>query len=198
MPMKPMQAPSPNLGDCSKKGKWSDVSLVDQCKQCVVEPDMFFCDGECMNRYDLNSMCPSDSLVAKTVEQCENPCVQVGNPPTGGGCSDKFDCDWKNGETCEVKSDKERGLVGTCKSGDDLQKLLQTAKVCKDSTECDTKNHEFCSMKDGVGTCERKMLSGTAKVLLLAAVLVLLVLIVMFLLSLAKSKRVVGRFDDHW
>lgn len=161
MSMKPLQAPSPNLGDCSSRGQWSDPSFVGQCKQCVAEPDMFFCDGECMSKYDLNSMCAQNALVAKIAEQCEMPCVQSGSPPTGGGCSDKFDCNWQNGEVCEFSTVKERGLVGVCKAGNGgvspspPSPVPQVGKTCVVGNDCDWKSGEACVLLNNQGTCQK-------------------------------------------
>lgn len=106
---KPLSAPSPNLGDCSNRGKWLKNVSINQCKKCITQPDMFFCDGECMSRYDTNTICSTESLVAKTLDQCDSPCVQSGHPSRFGGCSDRFDCDWQNGENCVIKDER-----GTC------------------------------------------------------------------------------------
>jgi hypothetical protein len=107
-----VKSPSPNLGNCSNTGSWTDPSLISDCKQCVTQPGyyqekQFYCDGKCMSIYDTNQECRQDSLVAKTISQCENPCYQTGPPTLGGGCSDDFDCD--SGQKCIIQSIKIDG-----------------------------------------------------------------------------------------
>ena len=68
-----------------------------------------------MSKYDLNSVCPEGALVAKNVEQCSTPCIQQGYPTVGGGCSDRFDCNYKNGEICQLQDVSVGG--GTEKRG---------------------------------------------------------------------------------
>ena len=115
-----VKAPSPNLGNCSNTGTWPDPNLVSDCKQCVSQPGyyqekQFYCDGKCMSVYDTNQECRQDSLVAKTISQCEKPCYQSGSPTVGGGCSDDFDCN--NGQKCIiqiVKTEEGKEPRGVC------------------------------------------------------------------------------------
>lgn len=109
------EAPSPNLGGCSSTGEWDNTSMIEQCKECVSQPDyygekQFYCDGQCMSKYDLGQTCSENSLVAKTPSQCETPCYQEGDPTYGGGCSDDFDC--STGQKCVIKQIKyQKGLM---------------------------------------------------------------------------------------
>ena len=102
--------PVPLVGLCRKTGKWVQPSMVSECKECVNKPDHFYCDGECMDKYDLNRACSLNSLVAKTESQCLKPCYQEGPPPSGGGCSDKYDCDYKQGEVCVMQKGRGKCL----------------------------------------------------------------------------------------
>ena len=103
-----VNAPSPNVGNCDKNGTWSSKNDERDCQKSFrsvgeSSSDYFYCEGGgLMSKYDLNSICPEGALVAKNLEQCSNPCVQQGSPTVGGGCSDMFDCNYKNGETCEI------------------------------------------------------------------------------------------------
>jgi hypothetical protein len=93
-------APLPNLNDCSITGTWSQPSMVSECNKCVEIPGYFYCGGKCMSRYDLNSVCNKNALVAKNKAQCLKPCVQQGFPSVSGGCSDQFDCN--PGQRCKL------------------------------------------------------------------------------------------------
>jgi hypothetical protein len=104
-------APLPNVGNCSTTDKWSDSSMINDCKSCINastdDDKYFYCNGKCMSEYDLNSVCSTTSLVAKTTDQCENPCVQTGNPSLSGGqCSDSFDC--SPGYDCIHKTEQNK------------------------------------------------------------------------------------------
>lgn len=100
---KPLLAPSPGVGDCQQKTKWSKGVDPEDCKRCFDYEDMFYCDGQCMSKYS-SETCSNNSPVAKIPEQCSEPCVQISYPNPFGGCSDRFDCkDWKN-EDCVQKS----------------------------------------------------------------------------------------------
>lgn len=101
-------APSPNVGECSQTGTWGSTKDEDYCKSCFKTAgesagDYFYCEGSgCLSKYS-SEICNTGSLVAKNIDQCSAPCVQQGYPTVGGGCSDKYDCDYKNGEICEKK-----------------------------------------------------------------------------------------------
>jgi hypothetical protein len=103
------KAPSPNVGNCNSKGTWASINDEMYCQSCFKNAgessgDYFYCEGGgCMSKYDLNSVCPTGALVAKNIEQCSSPCNQQGYPTVGGGCSDSFDCNYKNGEVCQKK-----------------------------------------------------------------------------------------------
>ena len=88
--------PTPNIGDCTKTGKWSSPTMVQDCQSCIAgstrDYPMFYCDGQCLSKYDLNGSCSLDSLVAKTKEQCSAPCKQVAAPSMSNVCQDRFDC----------------------------------------------------------------------------------------------------------
>lgn len=115
------KAPSPNVGNCDKNGTWSSNDDESNCQRSFKSigessADYFYCEGGgLMSKYDTNSICPEGALVAKNVEQCSNPCVQQGSPTVGGGCSDSFDCNYKNGETCKLQDISLNG--GTEKRG---------------------------------------------------------------------------------
>jgi hypothetical protein len=101
-------APSPNVGDCNEKGTWSSKKDEAHCKSCFKTAgesagDYFYCEGMgCLSKYS-SEVCNTGALVAKNIEQCSSPCVQQGDPTVGGGCSDKYDCNYKNGEICQKK-----------------------------------------------------------------------------------------------
>lgn len=113
--------PSPNIGDCSKTSKWQDNNMISDCKKCLSkEPEYgkswFYCDGSCLNQYELDGSCSYNSLVAKNINQCDNPCIQTGEPPNCGDCSDNFDCP-KNQEcklTTIIKDNMEQKNCGVC------------------------------------------------------------------------------------
>lgn len=89
--------PVPNLGKCEKKGQWDSPADVNDCKACMSNstPDypLFYCDGQCMSKYNLNGACSTNSLVAKNNDQCSNPCYQVAPPSVlPHQCEDMFDC----------------------------------------------------------------------------------------------------------
>ena len=104
------KAPSPNVGNCNSTGSWLTKNDEIHCQSCFKNAgesssDYFYCEGGgCMSKYDLNSVCPTSALVAKNIEQCSSPCNQKGYPTVGGGCSDRFDCNYKNGEICQKKN----------------------------------------------------------------------------------------------
>jgi len=112
--MSQFRAPLPNLGDCTTTDLWPDSSMINDCSDCVssTEEKKFYCNGQCMSPYDMNSSCPTNALVAKNASQCEKPCVQVGSPSLSGGCSDKYDC--QPDEECVLRSEpgkyKDRGF----------------------------------------------------------------------------------------
>ena len=106
--------PSPNLGNCDNTSAWDDDNMVTECKNCVSqEPEYgkpwFYCDGSCLNQYELNGSCDENSLVAKNVQQCEAPCFQVAAPPVCGNCSDNFDC--PANQECKIKDIKADGMT---------------------------------------------------------------------------------------
>jgi hypothetical protein len=182
--MKPLSAPSPNLGDCSVRDKWEDSSFVNQCKNCITDPDMFFCNGECMSKYDTNSVCPKDFLVAKTSDQCEMPCVQTDFPPANGGCSDKFDCDWKRGEICVIKDAR-----GTCKTiGLPSDSKTFAAKNCTNNNDCVQVNHETCVISNGVGMCKTEThLSSHIDMIIAMTIIIMLTVLIFVIISSARK-----------
>lgn len=101
-------APSPNVGECDQKGTWSSKDEQDYCKACFNDAgenanDYFYCEGSgCLSKYS-SQTCGTGSLVAKNIDQCSAPCFQQGYPTLGGGCSDKYDCNYKNGEICQKR-----------------------------------------------------------------------------------------------
>ena len=106
--------PSPNLGNCTNTSSWDDDSMVSECKKCVSqEPEYgkpwFYCNGSCLNQYELNGTCNEDSLVAKNAQQCEAPCFQIAAPPVCGNCSDNFDC--PANQECKIKDIKADGMT---------------------------------------------------------------------------------------
>ena len=127
------KAPSPNVGSCDKTGNWSSKNDEASCKQSFKNAgesagDYFYCEGGgFMSKYDTNSMCTTGSLVAKNIEQCTKPCVQQGYPTVGGGCSDSFDCDYKNGEICQINDISINGGTekrGSCIQGENPQQPI--------------------------------------------------------------------------
>jgi hypothetical protein len=182
--MKPLSAPSPNLGDCSARDKWDDPSFVDQCKKCISDPDMFFCNGDCMSKYDTNSVCPKDFLVAKTLDQCEMPCVQTDFPPANGGCSDKFDCDWQRGEICVIKDAR-----GTCKSGASPSGYKTFAvKNCTSNNDCDQKNHEACVMSGDAKICKMETyLESHMDIVIAMTIIIILTILIFVIISSARK-----------
>ena len=49
----PLRAPRPNVGTCSKTGRWTNQNMVGDCVNCVTTPGwygekMFYCAGKCM------------------------------------------------------------------------------------------------------------------------------------------------------
>jgi hypothetical protein len=123
------KAPSPDVGTCQQTGSWSSKDDEKTCQSCFANAgesagDYFYCEGSgCVSKYS-SEVCGTGSLVAKNTDQCSKPCVQQGFPPAGGGCSDLFDCDYKNGEVCQKKQvsvyggSEERGF---CVQGDSPQ-----------------------------------------------------------------------------
>jgi len=101
-------APSPNVGECNQKGSWSSKDEQDYCKACFNDAgenanDYFYCEGSgCLSKYS-SQVCGTGSLVAKNIDQCSAPCFQQGYPTLGGGCSDKYDCNYKSGEICQKR-----------------------------------------------------------------------------------------------
>lgn len=127
------KAPSPNVGTCDKNGTWSSKNDERDCQKSFKSVgessgDYFYCEGGgLMSKYDLNSVCPEGALVAKVIEQCSNPCIQQGYPTVGGGCSDSFDCNYKNGEVCQIQDVSVYG--GTEKRGMCVQGEVQPVPV---------------------------------------------------------------------
>jgi hypothetical protein len=136
-----VQTPSPNLGSCSKTGSWDDKSMINECKKCVSDTDFynekrFYCDGQCMSKYDLNQFCPESALVAKTLGQCESPCYQEAAPIVGGGCSDDFDC--QTGQKCVIRQIKYQGGIenrGFCEDSTQFSSLIQAPFPVPDSSD---------------------------------------------------------------
>ena len=96
--------PVPNLGKCEKRGQWDHPADVTDCQACISNstPDypLFYCDGQCMSKYNLNGACSTNSLVAKNTDQCSSPCYQVAPPSVlPHQCEDMFDC--PNGFICD-------------------------------------------------------------------------------------------------
>ena len=98
------RAPTPNVNNCEITGKWSKPTDEADCKACLNDSDSFYCgeSNKCVSKYS-SDVCSMNSTVAKVQEQCSKPCKQFAAPTPGGGCSDKFDCDYKNGQTCEQR-----------------------------------------------------------------------------------------------
>lgn len=91
------KTPTPDIGDCSKTGKWSNNNQIKECESCLEKSTKdypyFYCDGLCTSEYELGGgQCALNSLVAKTKSQCQNPCQQQGSPRVSGGCQDNYDC----------------------------------------------------------------------------------------------------------
>ena len=94
-----LHAPSPVTGKCGHNipQNWDK----DKCQSCVSnDPDNFYCEGQCMSKYDTNTSCSLNSLIAKNTNQCNAPCEQSGYAPTMGGCSDSYDC--PKGSSCRI------------------------------------------------------------------------------------------------
>ena len=212
MSMKPLKAPSPVVGDCDVRAQWSDPSFVGQCKQCVSQPDMFFCDGECLDKYS-SETCSTDSPVAKTAQQCESPCKQVAFPPMGG-CSDKWDCDWKRGEICEmVFSPKQGGMVGMCKmgvsggktdgskteggktdgskteggktdGGDSPFSGNLAAVKCNSATDCGA--HQSCVLRGSEHVCEDSFMHAHKDMVIAITIMIILAVFFYFLLTMRR------------
>ena len=101
--MSRLRAPRPNLGECLKTASWNNDNMVNDCKKCVSEPGyygekQYYCNGKCMSKYTMNSVCFLDDPVAKNVQQCSIPCIQSRPPSLSNGCADDFDC--KNNQVC--------------------------------------------------------------------------------------------------
>ncbi len=104
-----LQAPLPNLGTCKETGKFPDEQLA-SCQACIKKNDdpltepgtkYFYCHNKCYNSYAADGIgCDYSDLVAKTIDQCSNPCKQVALPAARARCSDDFDCN--SGETCSM------------------------------------------------------------------------------------------------
>lgn len=115
--------PSPNIGNCSQTSSWDDNNMISDCKKCISRSpeygrSWFYCDGSCLNQYELDGSCSYNSLVAKNINQCDKPCIQTGEPPNCGECSDNFDCP-KNQEcklTTIIKDNMEQKNCGVCTS----------------------------------------------------------------------------------
>lgn len=110
--------PVPNIGSCAQKGMWPDPAEVTDCQACISgstqDYPLFYCDGNCMSKYNLNGSCSLNSLVAKNMDQCNAPCVQVAPPSVGPhNCEDMFDC--QTGQDCEqgvcVKATKQQPIL---------------------------------------------------------------------------------------
>ena len=151
--MSQFRAPLPNLGDCATTDLWPDSSMINDCTDCVssTEEKKFYCNGQCMSPYDMNSSCPTNALVAKNVSQCEKPCVQVGNPSLSGGCSDKYDC--QSGEECVLRSEpgkyKDRGF---CESSTPAPTYEPTYEPTEAPIASDTLGGKLKSQTDGSTT----------------------------------------------
>lgn len=102
-----VKTPTPDIGSCSKTGKWSINNQIQECESCLSKSTSdypyFYCDGLCTSEYDIGGgQCSLTSLVAKTKDQCKNPCYQEGAPRVSGGCEDDFDC--AKGQKCVSKN----------------------------------------------------------------------------------------------
>jgi hypothetical protein len=170
------EAPSPNLGGCSSTGKWDNTSMINDCKECVSQPDyygekQFYCDGQCMSKYDLGQVCSENSLVAKTVSQCENPCYQEGSPTVGGGCSDDFDC--SSGQKCVIKQIKyEKGIMnrGFCEDNG-IKEPVKPAKPIK------TVNVNSQNFLDNLTTGQKTVFYGGISVFVILLIILIYILI---------------------
>jgi len=119
--------PSPNIGNCSQTSNWDNNDMISDCKKCISRSpeygrSFFYCDGSCFNQYELDGACNYNSLVAKNINQCDKPCVQSGEPPVCGECSDNFDC--PQNQECKLttitKDNMQQKNCGVCTPGDNI------------------------------------------------------------------------------
>jgi hypothetical protein len=96
-----LRAPLPNIQGCPEKGKFPDEQ-ISACQACIKKNEnplnepgtkYYFCRNRCYNNYSAGEIgCDYSDLVAKTLDQCSNPCKQVALPAAHPECSDNFDC----------------------------------------------------------------------------------------------------------
>ena len=107
-----VKTPTPDIGECKKRGKWDDSSQVDECNQCIdknkeyKDYNYFYCNGTCTSEYEPGGGgCALNSLVAFNNEQCKNPCYQVRAPSVKQKnkkiCTKDSDC--PSGNECVFK-----------------------------------------------------------------------------------------------
>ena len=106
--MSRLRAPRPNIGECIKTSSWDSKmdnrKMVNNCKKCVSKPGyygekQFYCNGKCMSQYTMNSVCSVAEPIAKNIQQCSKPCLQIRAPSLSNGCADNFDC--KKNQVCK-------------------------------------------------------------------------------------------------
>lgn len=139
-----------NLGNCKKPTtqqlkdqQWTSAK-VSECKnwlygtECDPNDKWNINNPECGsyyycsqsgggNKYDLNTSCSIGELAAKTVQQCDSPCVITKFPsPYGGECEDKFDCG--EGMTC---------VNNQCVIAPKPKPKPKPKNYCLEKTDCD-------------------------------------------------------------
>jgi len=101
--------------DYNNTGEWDNPEEIETCKNCFNNQgkygeDTFYCEGNlCTSEYEPKGTCSLNSLVAKSLEQCEKPVYQKGQAPrrisgkNSEGCKNDSDCGGED-NICVIKN----------------------------------------------------------------------------------------------
>lgn len=172
-----VKTPTPEIGDCQKKGTWDDSAQVDECNACIDKNkdypgyNYFYCNGTCTSEYEPGGGgCALNSLVAFDNDQCKNPCYQI-KAPSSAVKNKKFctkDSDCPSGNTCvfkDINADDERDIE---------QKSGRCEADLKEDYEQKQSNFKSDEMKNAI---------------IIGGIISLILILIIIFLSIYKNKK---------